>query len=116
MIKSSKKRSKYNNKKTTLFGITFDSKAEADRYLVLKADYQAARIRELERQKVFILAPSVVVQGRKRPPLKYIADFTYLRADGTLVVEDVKGVVTDSYRIKRHLMMSVHGIEIQEVR
>jgi hypothetical protein len=82
---------------------------------VLKSDYQAGRIRELERQKVFILAPSVVVQGRKRPPLKYIADFTYLR-DGNLVVEDVKGVVTDSYRIKRHLMMIVHDIEIQEVR
>jgi hypothetical protein len=107
---------KYKNKKTTLFGITFDSKAEADRYLVLKSDYQAGRIRELEMQKVFILAPSVVVQGRKRPPLKYIADFVYYRADGTHVVEDVKGMVTDSYRIKRHLMVCVHDIEIQEVR
>lgn len=108
--------SKYNNKKTTLFGITFDSKAEADRYLVLKSEWQAGRIRELELQKVFILAPSVTVQGRKRPPLKYIADFEYYRADGTHVVEDVKGMVTDSYRIKRHLMASVHGIEIKEVR
>jgi hypothetical protein len=107
--------SKYKNKKTALFGITFDSKAEADRYLVLKSDYQAGRIRELELQKVFILALSVVVQGRKRPPLKYIADFVYCRADGAYVVEDVKGMVTDSYRIKRHLMMSVHGIEISEV-
>jgi hypothetical protein len=107
---------KYKNKKTTLFGITFDSKAEADRYLVLKSDYQAGRIRELELQKVFILAPSVVVQGRKRPPLKYIADFVYYRVDGTHVVEDVKGMVTDSYRIKRHLMACVHGVEIQEIK
>jgi hypothetical protein len=110
------KRSKYKNVKVTLFGITFDSKAEADRYLVLKADFLANRIHELERQKVFILAPSVVVQGRKRPPLKYIADFTYLRTDGTLIVEDVKGVVTDSYRIKRHLMKSIYGIDILETK
>jgi hypothetical protein len=32
------------------------------------------------------------------------------------VVEDVKGAVTAEYRIKRHLMASVHGIEIREIR
>ena len=38
--------------------------------------------------------------------------------DGRLVVEDVKSKATAgaaAYRIKRHLMLSVHGIEVKEV-
>lgn len=108
-------RRKYGNKKTTLFGITFDSKAEAERYLVLKSEMEAGKIKCLKLQDVFELAPSVVVQGRKRPPLRYKADFVYLR-DNELVVEDVKGCVTPEYRIKRHLMKSVCNIDIVEIK
>ena len=61
--------------------------------------------------------------GRKRPELRYVADFVYWEIDqarkndfqnGKWIVEDVKGILTPVYRIKRHLMMSVHGIEIRE--
>jgi hypothetical protein len=30
-------------------------------------------------------------------------------------VEDVKGVRTDTYKLKKVLMLWIHGIEIQEV-
>ena len=42
---------------------------------------------------------------------------TYDRSTGRLFwVEEVKGAVTDVWRIKQHLMMSVHGIEVKEIR
>ena len=44
----------------------------------------------------------------------YIADFVYTDQHGNTVVEDVKGVRTDVYRIKRKLMLYVHGIAIVE--
>jgi len=47
--------------------------------------------------------------------MKYVADFVYKDYHGMIVVEDVKGVVTQVFRIKKHLMMHVHGIEIKEV-
>ncbi len=44
----------------------------------------------------------------------YIADFVYVDKDGNTVVEDTKGVRTDVYRIKRKLMLRIHGIRITE--
>lgn len=44
----------------------------------------------------------------------YIADFVYIDKDGNTIVEDTKGVRTDVYRIKRKLMLHVHGIRISE--
>jgi len=107
---------KYNNKKTLVDGIWFDSKKEAARYQELKLLQAAKVISDLKAQQVFELAPSIIIQGRKRPPLRYKADFTYFddRQGGEFVVEDVKGFRTEGYKIKRHLMKSVHGIEVLE--
>lgn len=91
----------------------YASKREASRAQALKILERAGNISELKEQVVFEIAPSVVIQGRKRPPMKYIADFVYIE-DGVQVVEDCKGFRTSEYRIKRHLMKSVHGIEILE--
>lgn len=106
---------KYKNVKTTVDGIKFDSKKEAARYSELKLLQKLGKIKSLELQKVFVLAPSVVINGRKRPPLKYICDFYYVDGLRGFVVEDVKGVKTASYVIKRHLMMSTLGIKINEI-
>lgn len=106
--------SKYGNRKTIVDGITFDSKAEAKRYSVLKLLERAGEITDLQRQVKFELAPPVRLGGRGRPALRYIADFVY-QQDGQQVVEDVKGVITAAFRIKRHLMKAIHGIEIREV-
>jgi hypothetical protein len=57
-----------------------------------------------------------VINGRKKPPLRYFADFTYFDVQkNSKIVEDFKGGVLDPvYKVKRHLMKSVHGIDILE--
>jgi|SRR3972149_6263668 len=101
----------------------YASKREAARAEELKILERAGRITGLREQVVYVLAPSVVIQGRKRPPVRYIADFVYWEIDpkrkdqfpnGKWVTEDVKGVKTAVYVMKRHLMKSVHGIDILE--
>ena len=111
---------KYRNQKVVIDGITFDSKREAGRYQELKALAARNLIEDLRHQVPFELAPGVKFsdESRKKPALRYVADFAY-RLDGRLVVEDVKSAITAkaaAYRIKRHLMLAVHGIEVQEVR
>ena len=64
----------------------------------------------------FGLIPPQRVNGKLvEREVKYIADFTYITKDGKFVVEDTKGIRTDVYRIKRKLMLQVHGIQIREV-
>ena len=118
-LKTPKKPSKYRNRKTVLDGITFDSEREASRYQELKVLAARGVIEDFRHQAPFVLAPGVRFSDEKRakPALRYVADFSY-RIDGRLVVEDVKSRVTAgaaAYRIKRHLMLSVHGIEVTEV-
>lgn len=91
----------------------YASKRESRRANQLAMLERGGLIRELKEQVVFEIAPSVVILGRKRPAMKYIADFVYY-LDGVRVVEDCKGFRTTEYRIKRHLMKAVHGIDILE--
>ena len=111
--------SKYKNRKIVLDGIPFDSIKEAGRYSQLKLLEKTGAIKCLSLQHVFILAPSVILNGRKKPPIKYIADFTYTAADtGDYIVEDVKSAATRKlpvYRLKAHLMKANHGVDIVEI-
>ena len=114
-----KKPSKYNNRKVELDGFTFDSQKEAKRYSELKLLVRVGQISALELQKSFVLAESVKFKNepRAKRAVCYIADFAYVE-NGLMVVEDVKSKATKSlpvYRLKKHLMMSVYGIEIQEI-
>ncbi|MCU4617845.1 DUF1064 domain-containing protein [Acinetobacter pittii] len=114
------KRNKFNASKIKLDGMTFDSNKEFKRYIELKAMQQRAEIFNLQHHTKFELAPKTKFEGEKRtkPALRYYADFTYFMADGVYVVEDVKSVVTrklPSYRNKKHLMKTVHGIDVREV-
>ena len=114
-----KKNPKYNNIKTETNGLKFDSKKEERRYNTLKAMERNGIIQDLKMQVAFVLAPKVKFssESRTKPALRYVADFVYTR-NGQQIVEDVKSIATrksDTYRIKKHLMMSVHGIEITEV-
>lgn len=114
-----KKPSKYNNRKVELDGFTFDSQKEARRYSELRLLERCKQISALEPQKAFVLAESVKFSGelRAKPAVRYIADFAYIE-NGVMVVEDVKSVATRSlpvYRLKKHFMKSVHGIEIKEI-
>ena len=108
-----KKPGKYSNTKVVAPEGTFDSKKEYARWTSLRCLQDMGAIENLERQVVYELAPSVVIRGRKRPPLRFIADFRYVE-NGKTVVEDSKGFQTPVYKAKRHLMKSVHGIEVKE--
>ena len=111
------KESKYKNRKVIIDGHTFDSKKEAKRYQDLKILVKAGQIQDLHLQVVFVLVESVVLSGRKKPAMRYVADFVYC-SDGLKIIEDVKSLATRklaAYRQKKHLMKSVHNIEIQEV-
>lgn len=109
-------RSKYRNKKTVVDGITFDSRAEAARWTELRMLERAGEITSLERQVPFELVPSEPgPDGKKARPMRYVADFTYFDAEGKRHVEDVKGVRTDVYRLKKRLMWHVHRIDVEEV-
>lgn len=107
--------SKYRAKKTVVDGITFDSKKEAERWCELKLMEKAGMISDLQRQVTFQLIPTIKIKGKvAERSCSYKADFVY-EQDGAQVVEDVKGMRTDAYRIKRKLMLWVHGIVIKEV-
>ncbi|MDA3542504.1 DUF1064 domain-containing protein [Acinetobacter sp. AOR18_HL] len=118
--KTKKGRNKFNASKVNLDGITFDSRKEYKRYIELKAMQQRGEVFGLEHHTKFELAPSVKIEGEKRtkPALRYFADFTYYLINGEYIVEDVKSVATrklPSYRNKKHLMKTVHNIDVREV-
>ncbi|MDR5856627.1 DUF1064 domain-containing protein [Caballeronia sp. LZ062] len=109
-----KKPAKYRNAKCEIGGIKFDSKREMKRWHELVQMQARGEIAELELQVPFVLAEPVVIAGRKRPALRYVADFVYEKG-GETVIEDVKGRVTEGYRIKRHLM-AARGLTIVEIK
>nr|UWI41341.1 MAG: Protein of unknown function (DUF1064) [Bacteriophage sp.] len=106
-------RSKYHAKRTSVDGITFDSKREADRYLVLKGMEEDGTIEDLRRQVRYELIPAFDVDGKHYRPVFYVADFVYVE-DGKEVVEDVKGMRTDTYRLKSKLFARRYGKAIRE--
>jgi hypothetical protein len=97
---------KYSNKKTAVDGITFDSKAESQRYGELKMMERHGLIKGFEMQVPY----SIDVNGYHI--CKYIADFVVTWPDGLITVEDVKGVETRDFRLKMKLMKAVHNIDI----
>lgn len=108
--------SKYHSRKVTRYGERFDSCAEASRYTQLRLMERSGMISDLQRQVKFVL---IQTQRDERGRLlerewSYIADFVYMR-DGVKIVEDVKGVRTELYKLKRALMLERYGIRITEV-
>jgi hypothetical protein len=98
--------SKFHNVRTNGFA----SKREANRAFELQLLERAGQISDLKMQVPFEVIPA----GPGERAAFYVADFTYVQG-GHQVVEDVKGVKTPVYLLKRKLMLHVHGIRIQEV-
>ncbi len=111
--------------RTSREGIVFDSKGELARWEELRLLERAGEISGLRRQIKYPLVVNGVDLG------SYVADFVYVRmapfqwpkgllvpSDAhslpTVVVEDFKGVRTPAYRLKKKLMLALHGIEIFE--
>lgn len=108
--------SKYNAiRVSNRFG-KFDSRKEYNRYLILSDMEKHGEIIELERQVEFLLIPAQRDDKGKviERAVKYKADFRY-KQNGNLIVEDVKGIKTKEYVIKRKLMLERYGIRIKEV-
>ena len=108
------KRSKYNAKKTTIDGITFDSKKESERYAELKLLERAGEINNLRLQPRFVLQPAFEKNGKRYRKIEYVADFAY-EEGGKTVVEDVKGMKTDVYKIKKKMFEYAYDMELREI-
>lgn len=129
-------RTKYKAKKTEVDGITFDSMKEAKRYQELKILEAAGQIKDLRLQVPYELIPAMREPdtiGKRGGKIKgklieraviYKADFVYLekldipfsdQEKWEEVVEDVKGMRTKEYILKRKLMLYRYGIRIREV-
>ena len=94
----------------------YDSRKEHRRANELRILQRAGIISDLREQVPYELIPVQRSADGKvlERACNYIADFVYTDEHGNTVVEDTKGVRTDVYRIKRKLMLKVHGIIITE--
>jgi hypothetical protein len=99
------KRSKYGNKKTIVDGIKFDSKKEAQRYCDLKMLLNHRDIEDLVLQPRFDICPTHKWNGKTQRKKSYVADFKYTM-NGVEIVEDVKGMRTALYILKRSLFLT----------
>ncbi len=82
-------------------GHTHDSKMEAARCDQLTAMERAGEIEQLEQQ------PSFVVEIEGKHICRYIADFAWT-VGACRIVEDVKGVQTSVFNLKRKLVEATH--------
>lgn len=94
--------SKYNNKKTQIDMYVFDSTKEAKRYKELKLLERAGEIINLELQPRFLLQESFRKNDKTYRKIEYVADFKYIE-NGKTIVEDVKGLQTEVFKIKHKL-------------
>ena len=111
--------SKYRAKKTVVDGIKFDSKREAERYCELKLLEKAKEIRNLVLQPRFLLQDEFFDKNEiKHKKIEYVADFMYIDKCGKTIVEDVKGVLTDVYKIKKKMFLKIYDeqYDFREIR
>lgn len=93
---------KYRNKKVIVEDYVFDSLQESKRYKELKLLLRAGQISNLELQPHFLLQDSFKKNGTTYRKIEYIADFKYIE-NGKTIVEDVKGIQTDVFKLKHKL-------------
>lgn len=98
---------KYHAVKTTVDNIVFDSKREAARYSELKLLFRAGQITNLEIQPKF----DFLLSGKKI--FTYRPDFIYYE-NGRQIIEDVKGMKTPVYRLKKKLIEAQWKVKIRE--
>lgn len=107
------KPSKYRNQPIVIDGIRFASRAEGKRYQELNLLQFTGEIHSL------VLQPRFKLKGKNGGVIcTYVGDFQYADRrqhagdDGHFVVEDVKGVKTDAFRIKAALFLDNFGFPI----
>ena len=94
---------KYRNVRTEYNGVVYDSRLEARKAQELDLMERAGIIKNLEKQKKFVLQEKYVNnKGEKIREIAYVADFTYEK-DGVKYAVDTKGFKTEVYKIKKKL-------------
>ena len=104
-----KPKNKFGAIKTTVDGITYDSKAEATWFMGLIQREKAGHIRNLQRQVTYPLTANGVHIA------DYIADAVYEQNQGAIwqtIVADCKGVITPVFRLKAKLFAANYGFPI----
>ena len=106
------KPSKYRNQRTKIDGVLFDSKKEAEYYSYLRMMLLAHEIIAFNRQVEFILQ-----EGHDAvKPITYIADFLVIDKQRHPFYIDVKGMKTDTYKMKKKMLLAKYnGIDFREV-
>lgn len=118
MITELTKKQKYNKYRVgtkdrrTYKGVVFASIKEMNRYKELELYQKSGVISELELQVPFVLYESFAnpYTHKKEREIKYIADFMYIQ-NNEFIVEDVKGIKTEAYKIKRKMFIAIYGNE-----
>lgn len=107
---------KYKNTKIVVDNIKFDSNLEATRYKELKLLERAGTITDLELQPRFLLQDSFKKNGRTFRKIEYVADFKYIE-NGKTIVEDVKGLQTDVFKLKHKIFEKVYpNLELKIIK
>lgn len=103
-------RNKYHARAVVLGKLKFASRAEAARYLILADQQKRGEIAHLVLQPEFDLPADII----------YRADFSYDRKhDGdswSRIVEDVKGIETAAFRLKKRLFEDRYNMPLTIVR
>lgn len=98
-------RHKFHAKPTELDGIKFSSKKEAKRYSELKMLKDSSEVLFYLRQVPFHLPGNV----------RYVCDFMVFWSNGEITIEDVKGMKTDMYIVKKKILEDTYPIHITEI-
>jgi len=106
---SVKRINKYRNQPCVIDGHRFASKAEGKRYSELKLLERGNYITDLK------LQPRHQLKIGSDVVCTYVGDFSYIDDKGKYILEDVKGVKTSVYRLKKKLTKAILGIEITEI-
>lgn len=101
-----KKKNKYRAKPVSIDGYRFDSKREADRYCELLILQKHGDV------KYFLVHPVLRLPGRT----KYECDFQIFWNNGRVSYEDVKGVETQVFRLKKRQVEELYPIKIEVLK
>lgn len=98
---------KYKNRSIEAHGIKWDSQSELIRYeqlLEMQKNKEIKKLMAHSKEIRFVLLEACTYetmegQTKKQLPITYTPDFVYVQ-DGKHIAEDVKGMVTDAFRLK----------------
>ena len=95
----------YKDDKTIVDGIKFDSEMESHYYIYLKQLKEIGEVVDFVLQPTYLLQEGFDLNGKRIRPITYKADFKVIYKDGHEEVIDVKGKLTEEFKIKRKMLL-----------